>query len=238
MFATTLTLWHNLIGTAPAVPPASVLDDRRLWVRYATDLQGNVQLAANGQTEKFLAYVRDLSLGGANVLIDRAIEVGQMLTLELPADENEVRSVLACVVRVIPHANGVWSLGCVFSRELSRSDLVRCGTPKVEATDDNKRVWVRFACALKANCRRASEPANEARPVDVLNISATGIGLSVRSVLELGTLLSVDLLDKNGGHACAILACVVHSTLRASGDYSLGCNFIRELTERELKSLL
>jgi head-tail adaptor len=238
MFAKTLTLWNRLTGTSPAASTASVVDDRRLWVRYATDLQGNVQLATDGQSEKFLANVRDLSLGGANVRIDRPIEAGQMLTLELPADENEIRTVLACVVRVIPEANGVWSLGCVFSRELSRSDLVRCGTPKVESADDNKRVWVRFACTLKANCRRASDPASEACPVDVLNISATGIGLSVRTVLELGTLLSVDLLDKNGRPACAILACVVHSTLRASGDYSLGCNFIRELTEEELKSLL
>ena len=238
MFAKTLTLWHNWIGTAPAPAPASVAEDRRLWVRYDTDLQGNVQLAANGQSVKFLANVRDLSLGGANLLIDRPIEAGQMLTLELPADENEVRSVLACVVRVIPQAKGVWSLGCVFSRELGRGDLVRFAAPKVESTDDNKRFSVRFDCVLKANCRRAGSPAGEARPVDVLNISATGIGLSVGSVLELGSLLSVDLLDKNGLQACAILACVVHSTLRANGDYSLGCNFIRELTERELKSLL
>jgi c-di-GMP-binding flagellar brake protein YcgR len=236
MLEKAMSFWHNLIGAAPA--PASLQDERRLWVRYAIDLQGNVQLAANGQNEKFLANVRDLSLGGANVLIDRPIDVGQMLTLELPAEKNEVRSVLACVVRVTPQPNGVWSMGCVFSRELSHSDLVCFRSPKVESDDANKRVRMRFDCALKANCRRANDPASETRPVDVLNLSSTGIGLSVRGVLELGSLLSVDLLDKSGRNACTILACVVHSTLRESGDYSLGCNFIRELTETELQSLV
>ena len=69
--------------------------------------------------ESIRAKVRDLSLGGANLLVDRPFEAGQMLSVELPANKGDVRTVLACVVRVIPQEDGHWSLGCVFSRELN-----------------------------------------------------------------------------------------------------------------------
>ena len=35
-----------------------------------------------------------------------------------------------------------------------------------------------------------------------------------------------------------ILACVVHVTTQASGEWALGCNFIRELSEEDLKALV
>src|SRR5712692_9561689 len=113
MFEKTFTFWRRLLGKtpAPAAQTVSVQDDRRLWVRFETDLQGNVQLAEKGQRDRLLARVRDLSLGGANLLVDRPLPLGQLLTLELPADKNEVRTVLACVVRAIPQADATWSLG-------------------------------------------------------------------------------------------------------------------------------
>ena len=241
MFQRTFSFWRSLIGNTPAPAQqaaSAVEDDRRLWLRYSTDLQGKVNLAEGGPQEKILANVRDLSQGGANLVVASPIALGQMLTLDLPTGDGEVHSVLACVVRSAPDANGTWSLGCVFSRELTSDDLNRFGAQKRQADDGDQRVWVRYECAVKASFRPFGESAGEPKPVQVLNISATGIGLLVSSTMDTGTLLNVDLLDKAGHKVCAILACIVHAAERPGGQHALGCNFIRELTSEELQSIL
>jgi len=48
----------------------------------------------------------------------------------------------------------------------------------------------------------------------------------------------VQLHDVDGKVARTMLACVVHVTTQTSGPWALGCNFIRQLTEEELKSLI
>ena len=192
MFEKTFTFWRRLIGkeSAPAKETTALEDDRRLWVRYAADLRGEVQLAEKGFRDRIRANVRDLSLGGASLLVERPLPAGQMLSLELPSADNEVHTVLACVVRATPEEEGKWSLGCVFSRELTHDDLQRFGADKVQADHDDQRIWVRYDCALTASCRRFGDPADEAQRVKVLNISASGIGLAFASSVESGTLLT------------------------------------------------
>jgi hypothetical protein len=238
MLEKTFSFWHRLVGKSPEVPAKTTEQDRRLWVRYAADLRGNVQLPNAGPDAKILAQVRDLSLGGANIEIDRKIELGQMLTLELTGGNHEVRSVLACVVRVASRADGKWSVGCVFSRELTGDDLERFGAHKLSSEHDDKRTWIRYHCELKANYRKVGDPAASAHTARVLNISANGIGLSVNPSLDAGSLLNVDLLDRQGRPVRSILACVVHTTQHSDGEAAVGCNFIRELREEELQSLL
>jgi hypothetical protein len=244
MLQSVFMFWRHLIGESPEAQAVSVQGDKRQWDRHATDLQGNVQVAKKGARDKILACVRDLSCAGANLLLDRPLAPGQMLSLELPAANDEVRTVLAYVVRCIPQRADpiyAWSLGCLFARELSITDLNSLGAPKVSASDDDKRIWVRYDCVrcpVKANYRKVGDSASESQPVQVLDISAAGIGLSVRSPLDAGSLLTLDLLDKSGRNALTILACVVHTTSRVGGEYAVGCNFIRELSEEELQSLV
>jgi c-di-GMP-binding flagellar brake protein YcgR len=238
MFEKTFTFWRRLVGTADA-SNASANQDRRLWVRHAIDLRGNLQISEPAESEKILANVRDLSIGGASLVVDRIVDAGEMVVLELPADRGEIRTVLACVVRVSQQPDGRWSLGCVFSRELSQEDLDRVGAQKIAASaDDDKRTWVRFSCEIHAAYRKVGDPTNQAFPAQVLNISANGISLAVTQTLAAGGLLNVDLLDKAGLVARTMLACIVHTATRPGGDFAIGCNFIRELSEDELQSLL
>jgi head-tail adaptor len=233
MFEKTFSFWRRLVGQASA-PPASEEQDRRLWVRYPSDLRGNVQLADAAGGDQLLAQVRDLSLGGANLEVERPLQLGQMLTLQLAG-----ATVLACVVRVVGQGEKKWSVGCVFSRELTADELNRFGAQKIQADDDQgKRAWVRYHCDIKAAYRKVGEPAMLPHPAKVLNISANGIGLAVNPALNAGALLNVDLLDRAGQTVSTILACVVHTTQCADGDFAVGCNFIRELREDELQSLL
>lgn len=234
MLEKTFSFWRRLVGQAP---DASEQQERRLWVRYAADMPGNVRVGDQAG-EKTLAHVRDLSLGGANLEVDRPLPLGQMLTLELTGEDAETRAVLACVVRVQESAANQWSLGCVFARELADDDLTRFGARKLPAPPADSRTWTRFACDLQAAYRKVGDPLLLSHPAKVLNISANGIGLSVQPSINTGALLNVDLLDRTGRMVRTILACVVHTTQRAGGDYAIGCNFIRELGDDELQSLL
>src|SRR5262249_8344078 len=119
MFGPTFSFWRRLVSkTPPSNMDTSA--ERRVWVRYPADVLANVQPAQNAELEnRVCARVRDISLGGANLLVDRPFEAGQMLTLELPErDAHDKQTVLACVVRAVPESDGQWALGCVFSREL------------------------------------------------------------------------------------------------------------------------
>ncbi len=242
MFERTFSFWRRLVTRSSRDPEASgataLADDRRLWMRYATDLRGKVQVADKHGSTRTQVQVRDLSVGGASVLVDQRFDAGQMLSLELPANQGETRTVLACVVRVTPQRDGRWSLGCVFSRELDSSDLRAFGAQRRPADESDQRIWVRFSCDVRATHRNFGDCASEAKPVQVLNISASGIGLLLERPLDAGRLLNLDLFDKSGRKVCAILTCVVHTTERSDGYTAAGCNFIRELTDEELESLL
>src|SRR5262249_14629839 len=159
--------------------------------------------------------------------VEELMVPGQMITVELPGDES--RTVLACVVRVLATGKGKWSVGCVFSRELASDELGRIGARKEPAAHGDQRSWVRFSSGLRADCRKVGDATGVAHAAQVLNISATGIALAVNPSLQAGALLNVDLFDKDGHIVRTILACVVHTTQRAGGDYAVGCNFIREL---------
>jgi hypothetical protein len=242
MFQSTFSFWRRIVGrdepTLESGQATVTHDDRRLWVRYATNLVGNLQLPDRREGDKILAQVRDLSLGGASLLVNRQIAEGEMVTLELPTECDDVHTVLACVVRAEPTKDGNWALGCVFSAELTNEDLGIFGARKMQADEGDPRTWVRFPINVKASCRRVGDVQDTSYAAQVLNISASGIGLAVNPLLQAGSLLNIDLMDKNDRMMRTILACVVHTTQRSSGDFAVGCNFIRELTEDELHSLL
>ncbi len=236
MFERSFSFWRRLVGQAPT--PTAPDQDRRLWVRFAADLPGNVQLTNAASDGKFLARIRDLSQGGVNLELDRRLALGQMLTLELTDGKDALRTVLACVVRTVELGPGRWSLGCVFSRELTDDDLESFGAQKIQPNRHDQRTWVRYDCNVKAAYRKVGDPATLAHPAKVLNISANGIGLSVHPALNAGALLNVDLHDRTGRTVRTILACVVHTTEGVAGECAVGCNFIRELREEELELLL
>jgi hypothetical protein len=242
MFERTFSFWRRLIGTSPRDTDNGgtvVEEDRRLWVRYQADLETRLRLAHQDQAERVSARVRDISIGGANLITDRAFQPGQILSLELPAVlHDELQIVLACVVRVVPHRNGTWSLGCVFARELSAQDLETVGAKKAKPNPGDQRTWRRFDCVTTATYERIGEENGHAHAAQVLNISASGVGLLLDEPAEPGSLINLTLKGRHGEPVRSILACIVHTTVRAGGELAVGCNFIRELSEDELSALI
>ncbi len=237
MFERTFSFWRRLVGK-PSAPSQEAPAERRLWVRYPANVQTAVQVADRSiPQQRFQAQVRDISLGGANLVVDSPFESGQMLSVELPCYEGaETHTVLACVVRS-ENENGHWALGCVFSRELTDEDLQGFGARRERHPHSDQRTWMRFRTDRRAIFQKVGGVENQNFTAQVINLSASGVGLCVAIPVDNGTLLSVRL-EGSDGEARTILACVVHVAHQEGGDYALGCNFIRELSEEDLKALV
>jgi c-di-GMP-binding flagellar brake protein YcgR len=222
---------------SPAAEMATAVEERRVWVRYPAHWETTYQAPGQEETTRLSALVRDISRGGANLLVQQPFQPGDLLSVELPAGEGQkVHTVLACVVRVAPEGDD-WSLGCIFSRELGDEDLQDFGAKKEKPSSADQRTWNRFPCQVQATYQVVGYEETPICRAQVLNISASGIGLLVERAIEMGSLLSLELQKEGGGAARTILACVVHAN-QEEGRWALGCNFIRELTEEDLQVLV
>ena len=72
----------------------------------------------------------------------------------------------------------------------------------------------------------------------MVDISANGIGLVVTHPVTIGALLSLELRGTGEPEVLTMLSCVVRVTAHQNETWTLGCNFIRELSAHELKALL
>jgi serine/threonine protein kinase len=102
-------------------------DDRRTWVRHNVGVGSCATVSTalhGGGDESWPLVVRDLSVGGAGVLLARRFEPGTELTIELAAGPGAVAKRLAAhVVRVQPERGGHWVHGCEFNTPLTDNEL-------------------------------------------------------------------------------------------------------------------
>ncbi len=186
----------------------------------------------------FHATVIDVSSGGVKLIVGRPFEQGDLLTLELPAQAGEASvSVLACVVHVRPEGDADWVLGCRFSAELNDSDLAAFGAVPSKPEESDGRNWSRFPSEMKAVYQIIPDDDGVRREAKVLNISGGGVAMLVENDVRAGALLSAELHAPSGQKVVTILACVVHLTVHSEHERILGCNFIQQLSENDLKAL-
>jgi hypothetical protein len=97
---------------------------------------------------------------------------------------------------------------------------------------------VRFDCKAEAFFRAVNVLQSTVAPATIRNVSASGIALEVKDPLEIGELITIDL--RAGEHFLfSTLACVVRVTTPPDGGRPvLGCNFIGELADSQLRSIL
>jgi c-di-GMP-binding flagellar brake protein YcgR len=242
MFERTRTFWRRLLGRPGQTATATLedgSDDRRVWIRYPADLATAYKPAGAPDSTRLSAHVRNISLGGINLVGNRAFQPGELLTVELPGASEETRcNVLACVVHCAEEEPAAWSLGCTFSRELNDEDLAHFGARRERHDASDQRQWKRFPSSVTATYQQVAHEDASPCPAKVLDISATGVGLLVEHEIENGTLLSVELHNATGTVERTMLACIVHVTHQASNEWALGCNFIRTLSEEDLKALV
>jgi c-di-GMP-binding flagellar brake protein YcgR len=238
MFDFTKNFWRRLTGKSLQTPTATA-EERRVWIRYPADLQTTYKPAGAPASSRLSARVRNISLGGVNLIGNRPFQPGELLSVELPAHDGDLSSnVLACVVHCAEEGTDEWSLGCTFSRELTDADLEAFGARRERTDAADQREWKRFPAEASARYQRVSDDNQAQYLAEVLNISATGVGLLVDQEIENGTLLSVELQNPTGTTKRSMLACVVHVSARGKKQWGLGCNFIRSLSEVDLRALV
>ena len=239
MFERTFSFWRRLVGKGESSLHKD--EERRLWVRHPANLSTTVRPTSNGKSLRISSKIRDISRGGVHLVVDHAFEPGQLITIELPlAGSDGTQSVLACIVRVVKEGQGQWALGCIFSQELADDDLAGLGGRRVKHEASDKRTWMRFASDMQAFVQSVGDIRNEKHRAKIVNVSASGVLLEVKTRIEAGVLLNVDFLDKDESVRRTILACVVHVSPGDEGDggWALGCNFIRSLSEADLVGLV
>jgi hypothetical protein len=75
-------------------------------------------------------------------------------------------------------------------------------------------------------------------PARIYDISRHGIRLLLKTAVETGTILNVELESPTEGIPCFLLARVAWTEAQPDGTYGVGCRFSRPLKEHELRSLL
>lgn len=207
-------------------------EERRVWIRHRADGDAVCRPANDAVgLQRQPARVRNVSRGGVNLITQVDFEPGALLLVELPGSGEEPAMALAYVIHSSALPDNEWSLGCSFAAELSEEDMARFDAQRVRSTAPDKRGWVRFPCNLEASYR----PLGEEQRVGVarvMDISPSGVGLSVAEPIDVGTLLNLELRSADA-HTLSMLACVVRSTQKGE-ERVIGCNFIRELTDLEL----
>jgi c-di-GMP-binding flagellar brake protein YcgR len=242
MLASSVTFWRWLTGQPVALAAVSESDEagaeRRVWLRYVANLSIRCE-QVNGEADAgVLASVCDLSRGGMQMIAPRRFEPGSMISVELPAArEDRSLAVLACVIRTQPHGESDWLMGCRFASELNEQQLQAFGAARARPKEPDARGWARFPCEAKAFFQRVTSPDQAHLAARLLNISVGGMAILTQEEVVLGELLNTELHDPNDQLLVTILACVVHSQKIADG-HLLGCNFIRELTDEDIRALL
>jgi hypothetical protein len=243
MLATSaVTFWRWLTGQPIALEPLPANDEsgeeRRVWLRYTANLNVRAEPANSEAEPGVLAVICDISRGGIQIIAPRRFEPGALISVEFPSRRGEeTPAVLACVVRAQPYGDNDWTMGCRFSNELNESQLQAFGAARERPSSPDPRGWSRFPCDAKAFYQRVNSPDPAHRPARVLNVAAGGMALLVDEPVALGELLSTELHDAKGQPIVTILACVVHVQAVAEG-HILGCNFIRELDDKDMRALL
>ncbi|MFT3878263.1 MAG: PilZ domain-containing protein [Gemmatales bacterium] len=213
--------------------------ERRTEARQVSQGTAMVE-SASGEGQRFSAQILEVSDNGMRIKVRNSFEEGSMVRIDLPCEElGPVTTVLACVMHLRHEGDGLYSLGCQFCTELDDADLSSLGVKReqIEKPEVDNRNFVRYptrAQVLYRNMRSSTEPV---LPGTVLNASPTGIGLKVKESLMPGTLLDLTVQGERGQKLFEILACVVYRHLDRDSQYTVGCNFIRELSDLELDTL-
>jgi hypothetical protein len=103
----------------------SAPDDQRTWVRFPCRVRAACQVVADPPEAPWPAEVLDLSPSGIGLRVERPVEPGTLLNVDLhDAAGRLTTSMLACVVHVTdPDGEGGRALGCNFIRELSEQEI-------------------------------------------------------------------------------------------------------------------
>jgi hypothetical protein len=239
MFKNLVSSWAQWAGKPRLVRDAEGdPSERRVWLRVPCDVQALCQPASEGDNVRFTAQIQNISRGGINLLANRPLEQGSLLSVELPGEDAQSTSqVLAYVIHVNPLEDGRCALGCNFATELRDEELRPFEVRRIRPIAPDPRRWVRFPSNAQVTFHAANASEADAKTVQIVDISPGGISFQLPSKIEMGTMLSLQFRGSDGQAHVTILGSVVRCVTGGRPDWLIGCNFIRDLTEEELTAV-
>jgi hypothetical protein len=113
-------------------------------------------------------------------------------------------------------------------------------TPRAHHACFDCRVYERLECELPVACQPAAAFGREETrwPGTVRDVSQGGLRLTLERRYEPGTGLAIELPQDAHGETRTVLLKVIHIRRQPDGLWSLGCKFISELGEDEVRRLL
>jgi hypothetical protein len=225
--------WHRWRRAYIAQTPRG---DRRAWVRYPCNME--TACLTEADLAGCAATVRNISLGGMSLIVERPFASGTLLKVEVhSALENTPQMLCVRVIHVAPQPDNTWSLGCAFARELSDHTLRAFRSARVLPLPPLRSIWARIGSGLMTCCRRTKPVDQAPSSAKILNVSSAGVGLMVPRRFELGMPVSLELPIGNEDEPVAVRAHVVHSKPHRNGDWLIGCAFEQQLTADQVRAL-
>lgn len=129
------------------------------------------------------------------------------------------------------------------------------GQPKPEICPPGtkqRRLWVRYDCALAVRCREVSINRSRSRengfpsnyndlgkrwPAKVLNISRGGLKLEVGNPFRIGAQFFLELDSGPHSRPRTLVARVKHINCKGDNRWAIGCAFTKPLSDQELTAL-
>ena len=101
-------------------------EDQRQWLRFPCKAMAFLQMVrGQAQAPVKAGKVRDISAGGLAIEVDAALQVGDLLQVDVIRDDETLFSTLASVVRASTEPDGQHVVGCNFIGELPEDRLAR-----------------------------------------------------------------------------------------------------------------
>jgi hypothetical protein len=212
-------------------------EDRRAHPRHEIDIATKCHSLSDDSD--LPARIRNVSRSGVRLVVQRPVTEGTMIRMDLPGlPEGLHTTFLACVTNVTALPDGQWALGCVFSLELSDSEIRLLGGEKTPTSGPDQRAWVRHPARGTISYRHVPDDHAPVRSAELVDLSPAGVGLLANERLEAGTAVTLAMHAHDGRPGREMLACVVYLADRPDGKWAVGCNFLHELSEKQLTELV
>jgi hypothetical protein len=216
--------------------------DRRLFRRMPCKLRVQSRLSRVTEEGVWLAAIRNISLEGIGLMVNRLVRPGMFLTVELPSRPPIMRKpILVQVAHARAHPGGQWwNLGGQFVRKLAKEDLdfLIARQPAINPPVE-RRVSPRFTTKFKTACPLIR--ATEEGPwwASVRDVSLRGVSIIVNRPFHTGACATIELPTKVGELGQSRLMCIKHIHLRPGNQWWVaGGQFMNKLTRLELLEMM
>lgn len=221
------------------MPAAVQSPERRVAPRLPSRRKTPFRLVSVAEHGRWSALLRNVSVEGLGLTVNRRVSAGAFLTLQLPiGTDGKLLSRLVQVKHAREQtAGGWWVVGATFLKPLSRQDLdnLRLRAPSLVPPSE-RRTASRHSTRVKVPCPLICVTERGPWHAAVRNASCSGVSLIVTRAFSTGAMLSMALpgLKKR----LAVMR-VTHSRSQPGKRWwVLGGSFLQPLSTEELTQLL